>query len=36
MVAYKPENRFRLLLATDFDVLHSKRIHPLEKNGLSL
>jgi hypothetical protein len=31
MVAYKPENRFRLLLATDFDVLHSKRVHPLVK-----
>jgi hypothetical protein len=31
MVAYKPENRFRLLLATDSDVLHSKRLHAVVK-----
>jgi hypothetical protein len=35
MVACKPENRFRLLLATNFDVLRSECVCALVRSGLT-
>jgi hypothetical protein len=35
MVAYKAENPFRLLLATDFDVLHCTSLCRLVKEWLN-